>query len=125
MLANVLARRLDALHALALRLTEERSGGLLGEGVEVILAATSARACVAFAVDGTIDPVAERGLLARAGYDASSIKRVLHRLASHAATTRRTLLVLDTRRELADVHEAAELPAAGVRALQVQPVLYQ
>ncbi len=124
MLVNVLARRLDALHGLARRLTDERAGGLLGEGLDVMLSATAARACVAFAIDGTVDPVAERGLLARAGYDASSIKRVLHRLASHAATTRRTLLVLDARRELADVHEAAELSAAGIRALQVEPVLH-
>ncbi len=125
MLANVLARRLDALHALARRLSDERAGGLLAEGLDVILSATSARACIAFAVDGTLDPVAERGLLARAGHDLSSIKRVLHRLASHSATTRRALVVQDARQELPDIPEATELSATGIRALVVEPVVFQ
>ena len=102
------ARRLDALYAFARRVAGEDGAPALVEALDAVLTATPARACLAFGVDGALDPVAERGLLVRAGVDAQVVKRALYRLASHAATTRRALVLGDTRLET-HVPEAVDL----------------
>jgi signal transduction histidine kinase/ActR/RegA family two-component response regulator len=118
------ARRLDALYAFARRVSGEEGGPALLEALDAMLAATPARACLAFGVDGALEPVAERGLLVRAGVDAQAVKRALYRLASHAATTRRALVLADTRLDT-HVAEAADLARAGIGAVVFEPVLYR
>src|SRR5262245_51520772 len=118
------ARRLDSLYAFARRSVSDEGGPPLVEAVEAVLAAPPARACIAFGVDGAVDPVAERGVLVRAGVDAHAVKRTLHRLASHVATTRRALSLADTRLET-NVPEAAELARAGIGAVVFEPVLHR
>ncbi len=118
------ARRLDALYAFARRVSGEEGGPVLVEALEAVLAATPARACLAFGVDGALEPVAERGLLVRAGVDAHAVKRALYRLASHAATTRRALVLADTRLDT-QVAEAADLARAAIGAVVFEPVLYR
>jgi signal transduction histidine kinase/DNA-binding NarL/FixJ family response regulator len=118
------ARRLDALYAFARRVAGEEGGPALLEALDAVLAATPARACLAFGVDGALEPVAERGLLVRAGADAHAVKRALYRLASHAATTRRALVLGDTRLDT-HVAEAGDLARASIGAVVFEPVLYR
>jgi signal transduction histidine kinase/ActR/RegA family two-component response regulator len=117
------ARRLDALYAFARRVSAGEGGPALVEALEAVLVATSARACLAFGVEGALEPVAERGILVRAGVDAQAVKRALYRLASHAATTRRALVLADTRLE-SHVAEAADLARAAIGAVVFEPVIY-
>jgi signal transduction histidine kinase/CheY-like chemotaxis protein len=117
-------RRLEALQKLALRLAGESSGGVVADALELLIAASSARAGAAFGVQPSPDPLADRGL----GPDpvrSAQLERVLSTLARRVIASRRKLLAPDVRSVDGDdpgEFVAGELVAAGFKAVLAVPV---
>jgi len=118
-------RRLDALQKLALRLAGESSGGGgVADALELLMAASSARAGAAFGVHPSPDPLADRGL----GQDpvrSAQLQRVLSTLARRVIAGRRKLFAPDVRSVDGDdpgEFVAGELVAAGFNAVLAVPV---
>jgi signal transduction histidine kinase/CheY-like chemotaxis protein len=118
-------RRLDALHALTVRLSTESGGGVLGDCLDVLLDATPARCAVAFTPDGSVDPAAERRLSRRPDLDPTRLRQGARSLAERARASCHTVVVSDVRRELDLVEEISEIAALGVRAVLVEPVMHR
>jgi signal transduction histidine kinase/ActR/RegA family two-component response regulator len=118
-------RRLDSLHALVGRLAAESAGGVLGDCLDVLLDATPARCAVAFVADGGAEPAAERRLSRRPELDPLRLRRGAHAFAERAASSRRSVVVSDLRRELETVADATELAALGVRAVLAEPIMHR
>jgi signal transduction histidine kinase/CheY-like chemotaxis protein len=107
------------------RLAQESSGGVLGDCLDVLLDATSARCALAFTSDGSLEPAAERRLTLRPNIDVPRLRRAARALAERAATARRVVQVDDIRRDADAIPDASEVLALGVRAVLSQPVVHR
>lgn len=114
----------DILFKLAVRLSSESGGGVLGETLDLLLSSTEARAAAAFAASDVLEPVADRGL-GDSLSDPQRIRRTLTSVAERARVTRRPITLRDIRADRDGVDDSTELLAVGLTTLYACPICHR
>jgi signal transduction histidine kinase/ActR/RegA family two-component response regulator len=114
--------RLDVLHDLSHRLAGESVGGYFGECLDALLSGTTARAGLAFAHEGRLELVADRGLPA-SQRPLSALLRGAGAFAERCLATRKPVKSEDLRVDRDGVDDAGELVALGAPSVLAIPVV--
>jgi len=114
--------RLDIIHDLSHRLAGESVGGFFGDCLDALLRGTSARSAIAFAVDGRLELVADRGL-DTSRRPLSALLRGAGTFAERCLSTRKPSKSPDLRLDRDGVDDAGEFLALGAACVLSVPVL--
>ena len=114
--------RLDVFHDLSHRLAGESAGGYLGDCLDALIAGTGAKSAIAFAQDGRLELVADRGLDATER-PLSALLRGASAFAERCLATRKPAKSADLRLDRDGVDDAAEFVALGTPCVLALPLL--
>lgn len=114
--------RLEVIGDLAQRLAGESVGDFMGECLDALLAGTFATSAIAFAMDGRLEPVADRRLDA-ARRPLTALLRGAETLAERCLATHKPFKSADLRVDRDGVDDAGELLALGAACVLAVPVL--
>jgi signal transduction histidine kinase/ActR/RegA family two-component response regulator len=114
--------RLEVFHDLSHRLAGEAVGAYLGDCLDALLRGTAAKSGLAFALDGRLDLVADRGI-DTSQRPLSALLRGASAFAERCLATRKPVKSPDLRVDRDGVDDAAEFLALGTPGVLSLPVM--